>query len=335
MHILLVTPRPPTDNAGNETTSARWGSLLADLGHDVDVVYNDTALETDDVDLLVALHAWRSDEAIETFLDRHPDRPAVVALTGTDLYKYRDDHAEVDTNIDRADALVALQDEALDELDESDRARARVVPQSIGALEAVDPLDDPDAPAPDPDSDCLEEGAFNVCFAAHLRDVKDPLRTAQAVRHLDDDSGIHVTHVGRALSDDWEQRAREETDTNPRYDWHGEVPRDEALDAIAGADLLTSTSILEGGPNVVSEAIALGTPVIASEIPGHTGLLGPDYPGYFPVEDDARLAELLRRAETDDDVYDALVEAVRERAARFTPERERRAWAEVLDIATS
>jgi hypothetical protein len=34
----------------------------------------------------------------------------------------------------------------------------------------------------------------------------------------------------------------------------------------------------EGGANVVTEALALGVPVISSHIPGSTGLLGTGYP---------------------------------------------------------
>ncbi len=41
-----------------------------------------------DVDLMLALHAWRSAASIARFKTRYPDRPLIVALTGTDLYHY-------------------------------------------------------------------------------------------------------------------------------------------------------------------------------------------------------------------------------------------------------
>ena len=52
---------------------------------------------------------------------------------------------------------------------------------------------------------------------------------------------------------------------------------------------------MEGGAHVVSEAIACGVPVIASDIPGNVGLLGRNYRGYYPLGDERVLATLLER----------------------------------------
>jgi glycosyltransferase involved in cell wall biosynthesis len=67
-----------------------------------------------------------------------------------------------------------------------------------------------------------------------------------------------------------------------------------ALLASAGAVVLSSLS--EGGANAVSEAVAARVPLLASRIDGTVGLLGRDYPGYFPVRDTAALILLLRFA---------------------------------------
>ena len=56
------------------------------------------------------------------------------------------------------------------------------------------------------------------------------------------------------------------------------------------------SSLSEGGANVISEAAVAGVPVLASRIDGNVGLLGADYPGYFPVGDTEALARLLRTA---------------------------------------
>ena len=55
----------------------------------------------------------------------------------------------------------------------------------------------------------------------------------------------------------------------------------------------------EGGANVISEAIVAGVPILASRMDGNVGLLGADYPGYFPVGDTQALARLLWRIEAD------------------------------------
>ena len=59
-----------------------------------------------------------------------------------------------------------------------------------------------------------------------------------------------------------------------------------------------------------------GTPVIASDCAGNVGLLGPDYPGLFPVGDVDAARALLLRAEGEPGFYRTLVAAARLRAAR-------------------
>lgn len=91
------------------------------------------------------------------------------------------------------------------------------------------------------------------------------------------------------------------------------------------------SSRMEGGANVLSEAIVGGLPVVASRISGSVGLLGEAYPGFYPVEDTAALRERMLRAERDEDFRGALERAGAERAPLFTPEREVEAWRRLLE----
>ena len=93
---------------------------------------------------------------------------------------------------------------------------------------------------------------------------------------------------------------------NPRYHWLGERPRWQALRVLARSRVLVLSSRTEGGANVLSEALAFGVPIVASRIAGSMGLLGEDYPGYFPVEGTTALARLLRKVEQDPHFYQAL-----------------------------
>jgi glycosyltransferase involved in cell wall biosynthesis len=79
---------------------------------------------------------------------------------------------------------------------------------------------------------------------------------------------------------------------------------------------------MEGGAHVVSEAIAIGIPVIASDIAGNRGLLGDDYPGYFPVGNEIELAKLLLQAETNLDFYKSLERHIQARKKYVLPEFE-------------
>ena len=138
---------------------------------------------------------------------------------------------------------------------------------------------------------------FDVAVVAHLRDEKDPLRAAIAARSLPSTSRVRVVHAGRALTDEMRDEAIAERRGNPRYAWLGELSPPRARALIGGARLMVLSSRFEGGANVLSEAIAAGTPVLASRIDCALGLLGDDYPGLFEVGATDELARLLRRAE--------------------------------------
>jgi glycosyltransferase involved in cell wall biosynthesis len=86
----------------------------------------------------------------------------------------------------------------------------------------------------------------------------------------------------------------------------------------------------EGGANVVSEALVAGVPIVASKISGNVGLLGNDYPGYFPVGDERALADLLYRAEMDVAFLSKLKISCAQLELKFTAEFESVAWQSLL-----
>lgn len=156
-----------------------------------------------------------------------------------------------------------------------------------------------------------------------MRDVKDPFRTAEASRLLPEGSSIQILQVGAALTARHGRRAEREMRSNPRYRWVGEKPRWRAVRLLARSRLLVLTSISEGGAHVVSEALACGVPVLSTHIPGSIGLLGRDYPGYFPVGDTQGLADLLLKSERDTAFYKSLKTHIRSRRAIVRPSSEK------------
>ena len=312
MRILQITPAGPSSRAGNRTTADRWTRLLEKLGHEVTTA---TDYRHGSYDLLLALHAYKSSAAIQRFDAAHPSAAIVVALTGTDLYRDLPEHAEAQKSVEMADRLVCLHDDAWKSLPERHRDRLHVIYQSVEPIDDVSPRTD----------------IFEVAVVCHLRDVKDPLRTARAAHLLPDDSQIEVTHVGRAMRPRWEQEAREEMARNARFTWLDEKPRDETLGIISRSRALALTSRLEGGANVVGEAIMAGTPVLSSRIEGSTGLLGADYAGYFEPGDTESLAKLLERFEAEEAFRTHLEEACDALRPKFSAAREIDAWRNLLD----
>jgi putative glycosyltransferase (TIGR04348 family) len=309
MNITLVTPAHKNSRSGNRTTAARWAAILRRLGHRVRVAL---AYEDEACDLLIALHAWRSAASLRRFRERHPDRPLVLGLGGTDIYRFIESDPEtVLGSLELADAVVGLHDLVAEAVPERFRGKLTVIHQSAQALpRRLPPLG----------------GAFEILVIGHLREEKDPMRAAEAAQLLPADSRIRVVHLGRAHEASWAERARAEMAANPRYRWMGEVPGWRVRRALARAPLMVLSSVMEGGANVISEAVAAEVPVLASEIAGSVGLLGRDYPGYFPVGDTAALARLMLRAERDAAFLAALRRRCAERAPLFAPERESEAW---------
>ncbi len=312
-----MTPAPPRSRKGNRVTALRWGWLLRDLGHHVSVIQEYTGQR---YDLLVALHARRSARSIARFRTMRPHHPIVLALTGTDLYRDIHHSRAAQESLRIADRLVLLQPMGMRALPSEARAKARVIYQSVSKP----------AGGKKGREQAAQRAAFDACVLGHLRAVKDPFRTALAARRLPESSRIVVHHLGAALNEAMARRARREMRENRRYRWYGELPRHVALRRLGKSRLLVLTSKMEGGANVLSEAIALGVPVIASRIDGSVGLLGADYPGYFSVGDTRALARLMRRAETDERWYSTLRRQCTRLRPLFAPKRERQSWFKLL-----
>lgn len=312
MRVVIVCPVPVGSRLGNRVTAERWRSVLEGLGHAVRVT---TGPPRGSYDLMVALHAFKTAKAVRWSREEHPERPIVVVLTGTDLYRDIRHEPEARRSLRLADRLVVLHDQAARSLPRAVRRKVRVIRQAA----------EPVKPRPR-----RRGGPFDVALVAHLRSEKDPLRAALAARRLRASSRVRIVHAGRALGDDFRRLAQAEQGMNPRYVWLGELPPVRARRLIAGARLLVLTSLVEGGANVLGEAIVAGTPVLASRIPAAVSALGPGYPGLFPVRGTAALARLLARAEGDPAFLARLTRQTRARRPLFAPRAERAAWRALL-----
>jgi len=317
MKIVIITPVRSSSRSGNGTTTARWSRILRELGHKV---YVANRYEGASADLMIALHAWRSADSIRRFRELNPDQPLIVALSGTDIYEYIDrDPAPTLHSLACADRLVALQDLARQRVPAQFRRKVRVIHQSASPLRPPGPR---------------AARSFDVAVIGHLREVKDPFRAAEASRRLPASSRIRIVHLGAAETSRWTAVAKAEMKLNSRYVWRGDRPRAEVRRLLGRARAMVLSSVSEGGANVISEAVAAGVPVLASRIDGSVGLLGRDYPGYFPVGDTAVLARLLHRIETSPEFLARLHRAMSRRAHLFRPAREKAAWKKLIGEIT-
>ena len=313
MKISLITPAHKQSKAGNRTTAVRWARILRNLGHRVDIAMDYAGAPAD---AMVALHSWRSADAIRRFAERYPERPLIVCLTGTDAYKFIHSDPEITlASLERADALIGLHDLIGEAIPPRFHAKLRVIYQSSPPLGRRLPS---------------LKRSFDVCVIGHLRDEKDPFRAAFAARELPASSRLRVIHLGKQHEESWAEEARAEMARNPRYRWRGEVPGAEVRRLFQRVRLMVLSSKMEGGANICSEAMVAGVPVIASDIPGNVGLLGPDYAGYYPMGETAALAVLLRRAEEEPEYLAELGRQCAARAHLFRPEHEEASWRKLI-----
>lgn len=302
--IIIVSPYLASANNGNWRTARRWADLLQD-NYDV-IVQSDWNSEP--CDFLIALHARRSHAAIKRFRESSTNLPLVLVLTGTDLYRDLPSSAEARNSLELASALVVLQEDAVQYVPVEHRRKTHVIYQSARMLKP--------ATKPRNKLDCVAVG--------HLRHEKDPLTVLRALDCIPAGKSIHILHIGAPLDDELASAARAKAGRDARYHWADALPHGLTRAAIKRAHVLIHPSIMEGGANVIVEALTSGTPVIASEMSGNVGMLGKDYPGYFPVGDAAALAGLLEKCLDDPNYYSRLNNAAKARAPLFAPATEKK-----------
>jgi putative glycosyltransferase (TIGR04348 family) len=313
--LVIVTPALATANNGNWQTAARWARLLRPA-YRVNIVDRWT---TGNEALMIALHARRSAPSIAAWREAGPQRPLVLVLTGTDLYRDIHGDASARRSLELADALVTLNERGPDSLPDGLRARCHVVLQSCPARATQD----------------RTQRHLRVLMVGHLRAEKDPRTYWRAAQRLAARRDIHLDHIGAALDPALGAEAAGLAARLQQLRWLGPLPHGAVRRRIAAAHVLVHASRMEGGANVVIEAIRSGTPVLASRIDGNLGLLGSDYEGVFDVGDDRALAALIERCRDDAGMLPRLMAQVALRSPLFEPAVERAAVHRIVGACLS
>jgi len=321
-HIRIVSPALAVANNGNWQSARRWAHFLRTR-------YRVTlAMEWPDQhphqnryaaapDLLIALHARRSSASLAAFTHAHPERPTLLLLTGTDLYRDIKSDPAAQAALASAHALVLLQTDGLAELAQFSPtlcAKASVIYQSAATLKAT----------------TLPRRFFDVCMIGHLRLEKDPA-TFMRASALIKTSAVRMIHIGGALEPKLGALALATEAASARYRWLGPLPHAATRQRLKRCHLMALTSCMEGGANVIIEAVTSGVAVVASNISGNRGMLGDDYAGYFAPGDAGALAALIERCAHDARFFELLQNQCAARAALFAPEAEQTALLKLVD----
>ena len=312
--ITIVSPAAASDNNGNWQTASRWARFL-DKAYRVHVAGSWPISDQPEPDLLIALHARRSAGALAAFSERHPAKPSILVLTGTDLYRDIDTSPEARASLEHASALVVLQEAGLARLSPPLRVKAHVIYQSAPAL----------LTAPGGNRRHLD-----ICMIGHLRFEKDPqtfMRAAQLVTH----PRLRLLHIGGALNPALAEAASITEQETKRYRWLGPMTHAATRQRLKRCAAMVIASHMEGGANVIIEAVTSGVPVLASDIDGNRGMLGASYAGYFAPVDATALAALIDRCALEP-AFDALLRRqCALRAPLFAPGSEQAAVLDLVD----
>lgn len=313
-HIVIISPYLANANNGNWQTAWRWSRFLS-MRYKVTLAAHWDGMACD---AMIALHARRSAASIAAFSAAFPALPLIVVLTGTDLYKDISSDKDAQRSLQLATQLLILQPAGLQALNKNLHHKTQVIYQSA-------PLLKPFKRNPE-----KQPRYFDVTMIGHLRDEKDPVTFMHAAKSLAS-ACVRLIHIGGALDPALAAQAEKTQQLYPRYHWLGNVAHAATRQRLKRSQLMVITSKMEGGANVIIEAVTSGVPVLASDISGNRGMLGEDYAGYFPLGDSIKLAHLIDRAASDTKFYRRLQAQCAARAPLFAPERERAALLKLVD----
>lgn len=311
---MIVTPALANANNGNWQTAKRWA---AQLGHAhrtrIAAAWLPQDGQADDV--LIALHAQRSAPSIAAWHAQRGSRGLVLAMTGTDLYRDIHEQLPARSSLDKAQAIVVLQELGLRALPASCQAKAHVIVQSTTSRRTLDKT----------------SRHLHAVMVGHLRTEKSPETLFETAHLLQNHRNIRISHIGQALDAQLASMARATATQCPRYAWAQGLTHTLTRSRIQRAHVLVHTSRIEGGAHVVMEAVCSGTPVLASRIDGNVGMLGEDYAGYFERGCARQLADLLVRCKNEPSFLSHLHAQCAARAPLFSPIAEQRRWLALID----
>jgi glycosyltransferase involved in cell wall biosynthesis len=142
--------------------------------------------------------------------------------------------------------------------------------------------------------------------------VKDAIWAADILKVIRSD--IHLLILGDGPLRERLWKYRDQVRIRDKVRFLGQ--REDAARLIPHFDVLWSTSGYEGQSNAIMEAMSVGVPVVATDIPGTRDLVVPDETGYlFHVGDRAMLAKRTNQILNDADLARRLGEAGRQRMA--------------------
>lgn len=277
---------------GNTTTALRIQKHLEEDGHKVTQFPVDTSpIETPvHGDMALGIHAYGAGKHL-----LHSAIPYVIVFGGTDLNECPKDEEKMKVMtkvVEKAKALVAFNDDFVQRAEKlwpECKEKLHRIPQAVETC-----------PSNYSVRTAMGLRAQDILFLlpAGLREVKDPLFLVQEITlwHAEDPR-VHLLIVGAERNARYAKKVEKAVQENSGILYSEALPQTDLFAAMQEADIVLNTSRSECSPNSILEAMHVGTPVLARNIPGNaaivrhesTGLLF-ETPAAFRVQAEALLS---------------------------------------------
>ena len=274
MRIALIAPYSSAPMRGNIVTVQRIARFMnqADVATVILAVDNlsitamQRELEEFKPDLIHGFHAHYSGSAARTLAEQL-QIPYLLTITGSDLQESKlRNHPDTLSAIEAAEAIVCFHDSDADRLTvffPDLHGKVAVVPQGVEQLPILEAADfgiDPEA--------------FVLLLPAALRPVKNvEFPMGMLSKLVPGDQKLQLVIAGGVIDQDYAALIRSMVKESTFASWPGEVPHELMGSLYERADLVLNCSHSESMPNSLMEAMAIGRPVLAADIPGNRSLI--------------------------------------------------------------
>jgi glycosyltransferase involved in cell wall biosynthesis len=160
----------------------------------------------------------------------------------------------------------------------------------------------------------------SLVFVGSLREVKDPINLIEAFKVVSDRiKNTHLQIVGDGHLRPAVERKVKRYKLQDRVTMHGMIPHQKALEVMASAEIYVSTSVEEGLPTSLIEAMALEKAVVTTGVGGVPEIITDGVNGLLTTpRSPERMAQLIERLLKDPVLAERLGKAAAESVRNFS-----------------
>ena len=297
MELLFIIPDHTPQTSGNWVTAQRIARGLKNKLINVQVVEVSQAGQLiNQVDLVHCFHVYKSGLMAKEILNRL-NVPYVVSFTGTDLQQLLSGKRldEAKNFLRGAKKVIVFHEEV------------RLEAVAIGLPDQlIQVINQSSNLLPSDSKQAVEMrkrwgiSAQEVVFllAGGIRPVKGVLEALMLMEPLVEKSPMaRLILIGPMLDKQLGETLLDRLKQLPWASYHGELSHDSMGNAFRAADVVINTSLSEGMPNTLLEALTLGKPLLASNVSGNRAIVEHGINGYIFNDADEFLAYGLRLLE--------------------------------------